>query len=133
MAKAATLKARPSSTGKTKALAASPFQLTPELRELRARLRKLHDAAYTPKDSPGENGSRRAWKEWRARQDARRSEFELAVANEMAKRCIGGNMFRPRKYRSPAQMLELAVLGEFRLEADRAVGSMIRRAAGLRY
>ncbi|HZN99261.1 MAG TPA: hypothetical protein VFB61_16125, partial [Gemmatimonadales bacterium] len=132
MAKAATLKAQTADVRKAKldkskgkprncgASSTSPFRLTSELRQLRARLRKLYnDAYYSQEGMPSEGAPRKAWKAFYERRDAAREALEAEIAKEMGKHCVCiGGLYRPRKSTSPDQHL-----GEFRLDGDRAAAS----------
>jgi len=100
---------------------------------LRARLRKLYRAAYRRTDAPSEDDLRpgsEAWNTTRARTPPARP-YKAAVEEELAKLCGKSGIFRPRKCTEPDQLVTLAVIGSFQLEGDRALGSIIRRAAGL--
>jgi hypothetical protein len=116
-----------------------PLKLTPTAKALHAELRRLYDDAYRSKDAPPDNAPRKAWDAYRARLEKAHETFDAALhaALERHGRFIGDAwlfrpFFVPRQRMSLSELTELAVLGEFSLEADLAVASTIRRAAGLR-
>lgn len=106
------------------------FKLTPELRELHADLRRLYGAAYY-RPGPGEGATRKQWAAYRQSGDEARDKLDAFVEERMARHCRG-SAFKPKPLTSLSQLVELSIIGAFRLEGDRLAASMIRRAAGLR-
>jgi hypothetical protein len=101
------------------------FEITPAMKALRKQLCQLRDAAR-----PGRTAS----------QDVARAAFEAAVREAMSPygtftyfrdMATCRPFFTPRERMSMAEIVELAVLGEFSLDADRAAAALLRRAAGL--
>jgi hypothetical protein len=121
-ANTAAVKRAPARKAKPTAVA---FELTPAMLALRKQLRQLSDAAW-----PGRT----------ANQDVARAAFEAAVREAMRPygtftyfrdMATSRPFFTPRERMSMAEIVELAVVGEFSLDADRAAASSLRRAARL--
>lgn len=105
------------------------FKLTPELRALHAELQRLNRAAYY-RPSPPEGATRKQWAAYRQAGDEARNALDAFVKERMARHCRG-TAFEPKPLTSLSQLIELAIIGAFRLEGDRLAASMIRRAAGV--